>query len=98
MNAYGGVDVCIHVFFTSPLTGGEWSASLPGCFTLRQTAPGTHGIGGWVSPRAGLDDLKKRKFFTLPGLEVKPLGHLPRSQSVYRLRYPGSSVTLEVLV
>jgi hypothetical protein len=30
--------------------------------------PGTHWIGGWMDPRAGLDDLKKRKFLTLSGL------------------------------
>jgi hypothetical protein len=26
-----------------------------------------------VGPRAGLDDVEKRKFFTLPGLELRPL-------------------------
>jgi hypothetical protein len=35
--------------------GGEWSASRPGRFTRRKRAPGTHWIGGWVGPRAGLD-------------------------------------------
>jgi hypothetical protein len=29
--------------------------------------PGTHWIRGWVDPRAGLDDVEKRKFLTLPG-------------------------------
>jgi hypothetical protein len=42
-----------------------------------------------VSPRAGLDNGEKRKFLTLPGLELRPLGHPSRSQSLYRLRYPG---------
>jgi hypothetical protein len=60
MKAYGGVDVQIHIFLTSALAGGQWSASLPGRIT-----PGTHWIGGWVDPRAGLDDVEKRKFFTL---------------------------------
>jgi hypothetical protein len=27
-----------------------------------------------VGPRAGLDDVEKRKFLTLPGLELRPLG------------------------
>jgi hypothetical protein len=27
MNAYGGVDVQIHIFLTLALVGGEWSAS-----------------------------------------------------------------------
>jgi hypothetical protein len=47
--------------------------------------PGTHWIGGWVGPRAGLEDVEKRKLFTLPGL-----GLPDRSQSLYRLRYPSS--------
>jgi hypothetical protein len=42
-----------------------------------------------VKPRAGLDEVEKRKFFNLPGLELLPLGHPARSQSLYRLRYSG---------
>jgi len=37
---------------TSVLDGSEWSAARPGRFTLRERAPGTHWIGGWVGPRA----------------------------------------------
>jgi hypothetical protein len=43
-----------------------------------------------VDPRAGLDDMEKRKFLILPGLELRPLGRPARSQSLYRLRYTGS--------
>jgi hypothetical protein len=32
MKTYGGVDVQIHVFLTSTLAGGEWSASRPCSF------------------------------------------------------------------
>jgi hypothetical protein len=46
--------------------------------------------GGWVGPRAGMDDVEKRKFLTIPGLELRPLGLTARSQSLYLLRYPGS--------
>jgi hypothetical protein len=42
-----------------------------------------------VGPRAGLDDLKKRKFLILQGLELRPLSSAVRSQSLYRLRYTG---------
>jgi hypothetical protein len=28
-----------------------------------------------VDPTAGLNDMEKRKFLTLPGLELRPLGH-----------------------
>jgi hypothetical protein len=45
----------------SALDGGEWSALRPGRFTLRERAPGTHWIGGWVGPRAFLDAVVKRK-------------------------------------
>jgi hypothetical protein len=31
-------------------------------------------VRGWVDPRAGLDDVEKRKFLTLPELELRPLG------------------------
>jgi hypothetical protein len=58
MKVYGGVDVQIHIFLTSALVGGEWSSSRPGRFTLRERAPGTHCIGGWVDPRAGLDKME----------------------------------------
>jgi hypothetical protein len=43
-------------FSTSPLDGGEWSASRPGrAFTPGERTPGTHCTGGWVGLRAGLD-------------------------------------------
>jgi hypothetical protein len=90
MKAYGGVDVLIQIFLNSALTGGEWSASRPGRFTPGERAPGTRWIGGWVNPRAGLDDIEERKFLTLPGLELRILGRPARYQSLYRLRYPGS--------
>jgi hypothetical protein len=40
-----------------------------------------------VGPRAGLDDMEKRKFLTLQGLEPRPLRRSARSQSLYRLCY-----------
>jgi hypothetical protein len=52
----------------------------------------THWIEGWVDHRAGLDDVEKRKLLTLPGLKLRPLSRPARSQALYRLRYPGSSV------
>jgi hypothetical protein len=60
MKAYGGVDVEIHIFLTSALVGGEWSGSHPGYFTPRERAPGSHWLGGWVDPRAGLDDMETK--------------------------------------
>jgi hypothetical protein len=45
-----------------------------------------------MDPRAGLDDLEKRKFLTVLGLELRPLSRPSPSQSLYRLSYPGSLV------
>jgi hypothetical protein len=58
------------MFSTSALVSGEWSASRPGRFTPEEKAPITHWIGGSVGPRAGMGDVKKKKFFTLAGLEL----------------------------
>jgi hypothetical protein len=77
-------------FFILVLVGGEWSTSRPGCFTLGERIPVTYRTGGWVDPRAVLDETEERKFLTLPGVELRPLGRPTRSQSLYRLRYPGS--------
>jgi hypothetical protein len=46
---------------------------MPRPLNLRGKSPGTHWIGGWVDPSAGLDNVK-RKFLTLPGLELRLLG------------------------
>jgi hypothetical protein len=71
MKTYGGVDVYTHVFLTLVLVGSEWSASCPGRFTLGVGDPVAHRIGGYLGPRADLDDEKKRKCLTLPGLELR---------------------------
>jgi hypothetical protein len=85
-----GVDVYFHIVLTSALVGGEWSASCPCRFTPGGRAPSTHWIGGWVDPRASLDDVEKVKFLTLSGLELLPLRRPARNQSLYRLSYPGT--------
>jgi hypothetical protein len=90
MKAYGGVDVKIHILLTSALVGGEWSASHPCRSTPGKRAPVTHWIGAWMGPRTGVGDVGKRTFLTLLGLELQPFGRPVRSQSQYRLRYPGS--------
>jgi hypothetical protein len=63
MKTYRGVDVWIHVFLTSVLVGGEWTTSRPGRFTPGERALNSLWTGGWVGPRAGLDDVEKRKFW-----------------------------------
>jgi hypothetical protein len=40
-----------------------------------------------VGPRAGLNEVEKRKFLILPELEILSLGRPVRSRSLHRLRY-----------
>jgi hypothetical protein len=60
-------------FLTSALDEGEWWASRPCRFTPGERAPGTHRIGDWVGPTAGLDDVK-RKIVPLPRFKPRPSG------------------------
>jgi hypothetical protein len=47
----------------------RWVARFtPLALTLGERATDTHWIGGWIGPRAGLDDTKQRNFLTLPEL------------------------------
>jgi hypothetical protein len=85
------LDVYIHVFLTSTLIGGQWSASCPGRFTTEENAPCAHWIGAWIGLGTSLDGVERRKILPLPGLEIRPLGRPARSQLLYRLRYPVSS-------
>jgi hypothetical protein len=47
--------------------GISWSGQF---HTPAALPPGTHWIGGWVGPRTGLDEVEKRHFLPLPGLEI----------------------------
>jgi hypothetical protein len=83
---------CIDPYFLDLGTSGRWVVSLtPRRLYPRERAPDIW-KGGWVEPRACLDDVEKRKSLTLPGLEIWALVHSARSQSLYRLHYPGSLV------
>jgi hypothetical protein len=90
MKTYGEMEAYIYIFLSSAPVGGEWVVLRPGPFTPEERAAGAHCIGGCVDSRAGLYNVEKRKFFTLPGLEVRPLSHPVHSQSLYRLRYRSS--------
>jgi hypothetical protein len=90
MKAHEGVNVQSQIFLTLALVGGKWSASRAGRFTPRERTPGIHWIRVWVGPIANLDDVERRKFLTLLGLELLPLCRPARSQLLYRLSYPDS--------
>jgi hypothetical protein len=42
-----------------------------------------------MGPKAGLDNVEKRKFLTLPGLELRQLGRLARSCRYADCAVPG---------
>jgi hypothetical protein len=84
MKAYGEVDIQVHVLM-----------ALAGCerpLYPRGKKPPVH-IGcevGWTT--AGLDDVEKKDLDHI-GTRTQPHGRPTRSQSLYRLRYPGSSIS-----
>jgi len=51
----------LHAFLTPVSDLGKWSASRPDRFIPGESAPGTHWIGGLVSPRGGLDAVGRRE-------------------------------------
>jgi hypothetical protein len=79
-----------HAFLTSELAGDELSASRSGRFTPGERSSGAHWTEVWAAPKAGMEDVKKRKCLPLQELEFRPLCRPARSQSLYRLRFPGN--------
>jgi hypothetical protein len=77
MKTYGGVEICIHVFFTSSLDGGELSFSRPGSFIPGVIVSGTNWTGDWLGPRVDLGAVKKTKI-SCPCRESNPV--FPRVQ------------------
>lgn len=65
------------------ISGGSATANLLQGFGSTEIgqlqSPSTHYIRGWLDHRAGLDDNEKRKFLTLPGLDLRPLSCPVRS-------------------
>jgi hypothetical protein len=57
--------------------------------------PHTHSVGGLESPRAGLDNVEKKEFLILPGLELRSLGPRVLSLTLYRRIITGSWLSLE---
>jgi hypothetical protein len=54
--------------------------------TWGEIAPGTHWIGSWVGPRAGLDDVEIRKVLLLQ--EIEPPVNQPVARSYIGLAIP----------
>jgi hypothetical protein len=50
-----------------------------------------------VGPRAGLDDVEMRKFLTLPGLELRPLGRPALASRYTNYAIPAPNVLYSML-
>jgi hypothetical protein len=83
MRAYGGSGCIDPRFLDLGISWGwvVWFTPQP-LYSPGERDPCTYWIGSWVGPRPGLDDVEKRKFLTLQGLELRPLGRPARSQSL----------------
>jgi hypothetical protein len=93
--------------------GGEWIDShfidlgtslrwwmvrfMPWLIFPEERVTGTHCIRDWVGPRAGLNDMEKRRFLTLPRLKLQPLSRTACNQSLSLLHYPGSCEHLHIV-
>jgi hypothetical protein len=83
MKTYGVVDVYIHVFLTSALVGDDRLHAPVALNPGKEPPPRALWVGDWVGPRTGKDDMEKRKFLTIPRLELRLLCRPTRKQSLY---------------
>jgi hypothetical protein len=80
--------VIAQLFLNLGTRRGVWAASRPGRLYPRER-PGTHCTGGWVGPGAGLDRSGKSRPTGIRSPDLPA-----SSESLYRLRYPGSTSSL----
>jgi hypothetical protein len=72
MKPYGGSGY-IDPSFLDLGTSWKWAVNFkPRPFYPRGKSPGTHLIGGWVSFKAGVDDVEKRKVWLYRGSNSEP--------------------------
>jgi hypothetical protein len=89
MKMYEEVDVRIYPCFLD--LDASWSGQLhtPAALPPGEEPPVPIGWeAGWTS--GPVWTWRRKKFLTLPTFELRPLGRRSRSQSLNRLRYPGS--------
>jgi hypothetical protein len=81
--------IYIYRLLTSALVEGEWSLLLlpPATLPPRKEPCIMEWIGGWVGPRAGLNNMENCQFFILTGLELRLLNRPSRNQSALSRLY-----------
>jgi hypothetical protein len=82
------MDVQIHIYLTSAVVGGEWSA--PATLLPGERDPGISWIGTWVDPRTSVENLEKRIFLDLLGLKLQCRSHSACNKLLYQLHNPGT--------
>ena len=80
---------------TTALEGGEGSASRPGR-SLPRERPGTHCIGGWVGPRAGLDRCGKSR--PPPGLDPRTVQPVASRYTDYATPHTEDTVQTNIVI
>jgi hypothetical protein len=73
--------------YSSAPDRGVFFALRTGRFNLVEIDPGTHWIGSWVGPRAGLDTVEKRTILTSAENQTPAVEPVARNPSLYRLSY-----------
>jgi hypothetical protein len=84
MKTNGGVDVKNYIFLTTALMEVSDQLHDPAALLSREEPPSIHYIGGWISPRTGQDDVKRRKTYPLSGFELRPLSRQKIAESPYK--------------
>jgi hypothetical protein len=81
------------------LAEDDWSVSHPGRITPGERSPLYSLLGGWLDPRAGLDDIEKRKFLTVSGIEIRYIDYAIRlpTQNMPDIPTAPSEDTLKIL-
>jgi hypothetical protein len=68
---------------------------VPAAIPPGDRVPGTLSIGGWVGSKVGPDDIEKRKFLILPGLEPQTFGRPAHIQSLYHFQMKFQMIRLD---
>jgi hypothetical protein len=67
----------------------------PGRFTLTEIAPGTHWIGGWMDPRAGLEPVAEEKSPFITRAKNRTPVAQPVAWSLYWLGYTNGKMNID---
>jgi hypothetical protein len=88
----------MHVFLTSVLGGGEWSASRAGRFTHRERVPSNQWKWGWVGPRGDLDDVRRENSWPYRDSNYDPSVIQPLASRYTDVAITVSEITIIIVI